>query len=738
MNKLILSSVLSAFLLLASAQTLNAQCPNDNVLVAGNLTPPGVSMSTTQTYNAGQYMLAYVEFGASYTLTTCALVSWDSQITVYEDVSGNYVAYNDDFCGLQTNLSFTANICGYVRILLDQYPCQATGTVGSVMMTQDTPGAGPTLTAAPDQSACYGTADTIGLVNNGTGGFPPYTYSWLPTTNLSAPTASQTPVTSVTTTTVYTLTLTDQSGCTASDEVQVSVLAAPPVTLGNDTTVCGTSFTIDAGNPGSSYLWNTGAGTQQLTVTQSGTYSVAVQFPSGCINTDQIVVTINTPPAYSLGSDTNSCGNNVVVDAGGGFLTYLWSTGGTSQTETITASDTISVTVTDVNGCSMTDSIEVVLNPAPLVNLGPDIVQCGGSVTLDAGNPGALFFWSNSTSSQTTNASTTGTYYVNVLTQAGCSGSDTVNVAINYQPVPSLGPDTTICLSTIILDAGNPGSTYLWSNAQTTQTVTVTSGTYLVTVTDPAGCSVNDTIVVTTNVPPNVVASNDTAICPGGTANLSASGALSYLWSNNATSNPTGVSPNTNTSYYVTGTDANGCQASDVVIVSILTPATALFTHTVSMATAYFTNQSTGALTYSWNFDDGSPLNNTSNPSHTYTVNGVYTVTLTVTGPCGTQTYTQTITISDVGMEDNELENTLSIYPNPNNGEFTVSFEFAEAKDVTIRLSDVSGREISTLQKDGVRTFNGQLGDASLANGMYFVTITTADGIVTRRISVQK
>lgn len=718
---------------------LNAQgCPNDNTLVAGNLTPPGVSLSTTQTMAAGQYMLAYVEFGAQYTLTTCSLASWDTQITVHEDVSGNYVAYNDDFCGLQTSLSFTANICGYVRIILDQYYCNPSGITCDVMMTQNTAGAAPTLTAAPDQSTCYGNADTIGIAGNGSGGLPPYAYSWLPTTNLTTPTAASSTVSSVTATAVYTLTLTDANGCTASDVVQVSVQAAAPVTLGNDTTVCATSYVLDAGNPGSAYLWNTGAGTQQITVTQSGTYSVAVQFPSGCINSDQIVITLNTPPAYSLGNDTSSCGNNIIVDAGSGFLTYAWSTGGTSQTETITTSDTISVTVTDANGCSLTDSIGITLNPAPIVNLGPDIVQCGGSRLLDAGNPGALYFWSNSTSSQTTNVATSGTYYVDVLTQAGCPGSDTINVAINYQPVQNLGPDTSICFASVVLDAGNPGSTYLWSNAQTAQMITVTSGTYYVAVTDPAGCSMNDTIVVTTNVPPNVVASNDTAICPGGTANLAATGALTYLWSNNATSNPTAVSPTTNTSYYVTGTDANGCEASDVVIVTMLSNSTALFTSNVAGATAFFTNQSTGAFTYSWNFDDGSPLDNTASPSHTYTVNGVYTVTLTVTGPCGTDTYTQTITITDVGMEDNELENTLSIYPNPNNGEFTVSFEFSVAKDVTIRLTDVSGREISTLQQDGVHVFTHELGDASLANGIYFVTITTIDGVVTRRISVQK
>lgn len=717
----------------------NAQCANDNALVAGNLTPPGVAQTTTLTYNANQYVLAWVEAGANYTVSTCSTSGWDTQITVYNDATSAFVAYNDDWCGLSSNVSFTPAFCGYVRVLLDRYYCQTSASdVGIVAMTMNTAGAGtPSLTSAPNQSACYGDPTNIGIAGNGTGGTPPYAYSWLPITNLSTPTQSSSAVTTVTTTTTYTLQLTDQNGCRDFDTVQVSVLPAPTVNLGPDTSICGTSTTLDAGNPGSSYLWNTGAGTQVISVTQSGTYSVAVQDPSGCINSDNVVITLITPPVYTLGADTSSCGNNVVIDAGSGYVSYAWSTGGTSQTETVSTTDTVAVTVIDANGCVLTDSIGVTLNPSPIVNLGPDSTQCGGSVTVDAGNPGALYFWSNSTSSQTTSVSATGTYYVDVLTQAGCSGSDTINVTINYQPVVDLGPDTSICLATVILDAGNPGSTYLWSNLATTQTVTVGSGTYDVTATDPSGCNDSDTITVTTNVPPVVTVSNDTSICVGGTATLTATGAATYLWSNNLTGATIPVSPTTNTSYYVTGTDVNGCQASDVVIVTMLASANAQFTYNVTGATANFTNQSTGAFTYSWNFGDASPANNTASPSHDYTLNGTYTVTLTITGPCGTDTYTQVITITEVGIQDADLANTLSIYPNPNSGQFTVSFEFAEAKDVVITLTDMTGRAIMTEKKDGILNYNETIG-GDLADGVYFLNIATEDGVVTRKIIVQK
>jgi len=531
----------------------------------------------------------------------------------------------------------------------------------------------------------------------------------------------------------------ENGGCSSPRvPILVNVAGAVTVNLGADTTLCGTSFAIDAGNPGSSYLWSSGQGTQVVNVTTSGTYSVTLINPIGCLGSDVITVNLLTPPSYSLGADTTSCSSSVTLDAGSGYNSYSWSTGSTTQNTTVLVNDTVGVTVVDANGCVLNDTIIVSLSPAPSVNIGPDVTQCGGSVVLDAGNPGALYFWSNSTSSQTTTVSASGTYFVNVLTQAGCSGLDTVNITINNQPVVDLGADTSICLTSVILDAGNPGCTYLWSNSSTSQIVTVGTGTFSVTATDPSGCVDRDTISVTTNVPPIVSVSQDTAICNGGTATLNAYGASTYLWSNNATGSSLAVTPTTNTAYYVTGTDINGCQASDVVIVTILPSANAQFTASVSGATVNLSNLSTGAASYSWNFGDASPVNNSASPSHTYTTNGTYTITLTVIGVCGTDTYTQVVTISEVGVQDVDIANTLSIYPNPNNGQFTVSFEFAEQKDVRVELTDVSGRIVSSIEQKKIQTYKQQLGSESLANGVYFVRIATEDGVVTRKIIVQK
>lgn len=530
----------------------------------------------------------------------------------------------------------------------------------------------------------------------------------------------------------------ENGGCSSPRvPIYINVAAAVAVNIGPDTTVCG-NITLDAGYPGSTYLWSSGQGSQTLNVTVSGTYSVTLITPIGCTGSDFATVTVNQPPAYTLGNDTSTCGNSIVLDAGSGFSSYSWSTGSTSQTTTVNTNDTVGVTVVDASGCILNDTVIVTLSPAPNVNLGPDVTQCGGSVQIDAGNPGAVYFWSNNTSSQITSVSTSGTYSVNVITQAGCSDTDTINVTINNQPDADLGPDTSICLASVILDAGNPGSTYQWSTSAVTQTVTVGTGTYHVLVTDPSGCNDRDTITVTTNVPPVVSVSQDTAICPGGTAVLNAFGAQTYLWSNNQTGASIPVSPTTNTAYYVTGTDANGCQASDVVIVSMLPASNAQFTHTLSGVTANFNNQSTGAISYSWNFGDASPVNTTASPTHTYTLNGTYTVTLTVNGPCGTDTYTQVITITEVGIADNPVANTLSIYPNPNNGQFTIAFMTEEAQDVTIEITDLAGRIVSSQTYAGVTSFNQQMDISGLTDGAYLVNVITSNGIATKKIIVHQ
>jgi gliding motility-associated-like protein len=193
----------------------------------------------------------------------------------------------------------------------------------------------------------------------------------------------------------------------------------------------------------------------------------------------------------------------------------LWSDNSTQQTLHISSSGTYGVTVTGSTGCTATSSLEVYLKPVPVVNLGPDVTQCGGSVTLDAGFPGYGFQWSTNQTVQIISVSGTGPYRVTVTDpNSGCTATGSILVTIDTIPVVNLGPDVTQCGGSVTLNAANPGGTYLWSDNSTGSTLTVTnSGIYRVTVTTARGCSSADAVQVTINPIPLVTLSEPAIVC---------------------------------------------------------------------------------------------------------------------------------------------------------------------------------------------------------------------------------
>jgi hypothetical protein len=142
------------------------------------------------------------------------------------------------------------------------------------------------------------------------------------------------------------------------DTIEVSVFD-PVLNLGNDTVLCsGTEIILDAGHPGSSYQWSTGGNTQEITVSGGGDYYVNIQHPCGNL-TDTIHISELPSPQVNFGSDTIEITNNetVTLDAGGGYLTYHWSTGATTQSIEAGQQGYYYVTVTGNNGCTGTGKV---------------------------------------------------------------------------------------------------------------------------------------------------------------------------------------------------------------------------------------------------------------------------------------------------------------------------------------------------------------------------------------------
>ncbi|HEY6162284.1 MAG TPA: T9SS type A sorting domain-containing protein [Bacteroidia bacterium] len=424
--------------------------------------------------------------------------------------------------------------------------------------------ANPSVNLGPNQTQCGGSV-TLNAGNPGS------TYLWS--------NSATTQTINVSSTGTYSVVVTNSSGCTGTGSVNVTINTPPTVNLGPNVTQCGGSVTLNAGNPGSTYLWSNSSTTQTISVSSSGTYSVTVTAANGCTGTGTVNVTINTAPTVNLGPNITQCGGSATLNAGNPGATYLWSNNATTQTISVSSSGTYSVTVTAANGCTATGSVNVTINTPPTVNLGPDVTQCDGSVTLDALNPGSSYAWSTSETTQTIIAASTGTYSVVVTDANGCTGMDQVNITINIPPSVNLGNDVTQCGGSVVVDAQNAGSTYLWSDNSTTQTITVSSsGTYSVVVTDASGCTGFDAINITINPLPIVsLALNPVNVCVNWSAYTLTGGSPSGgtysgtgVSSGNFDPSVAGIGTHTITYTY---SDVNGCtdSASQTITVNACT-----------------------------------------------------------------------------------------------------------------------------------------------------------------------
>jgi hypothetical protein len=377
----------------------------------------------------------------------------------------------------------------------------------------------------------------------------------------------------------YSVTVTNANGCSATSSPTVVTVNPNPtasITAGGPTTFCaGGSVTLTA-TSGASYLWSTGATTQAVTVTASGSYSVTVTNANGCSATSSpTVVTVKPNPTASItavGPTTFCAGGSVTLTAASGS-SYLWSTGATTQSISASAGGNYSVTVTNANGCSATSSPTVVtVNANPTASItagGPTTFCAGGSVTLTASS-GTSYLWSTGATTQAITASASGNYTVTVTNANECSATSAPTVVtVNPNPTASItaGGPTTFCEGGSVTLTASSGSSYLWSTGATTQSIAAsTSGGYSVTVTSASGCSVTSTpTTVTVNANPAapvITADGPTTFCAGGSVTLTAPASPAYLWSNGATTQS--IVASTSGNYSVTVTNANGCGSTSV------------------------------------------------------------------------------------------------------------------------------------------------------------------------------
>jgi uncharacterized repeat protein (TIGR01451 family) len=407
---------------------------------------------------------------------------------------------------------------------------------------------------------------------------------------------------------------TDSSCITLADgtsEFSLPITAAncapPSVAISGPTSYCAGSpaITLDAGAGFDTYLWSTGATTRTISVSPGATtnYTVTVTNATGCPNSDTHTVNVITTPPPTITGPTATCASTAVtLDAGAGYASYLWNTGATTQTITVSpaSTSTYSVTVSNGGSCNATDSHVVTVSANPVATVtAPGTICAGGTGTASvAPQAGATYTWSISNGTITSGAGT------NTITfTAGASGSVTLNVsvttgsctstsgAINIPiapppPVVISGPSTVCARTPFTLDAGSGHTSYLWSTGETTQTITriLNSGSqvYSVTVTTASGCTVSGSHPVNVAAAdPNASINAVNSAAPNATltATVPSQAGATYAWS---ITNGTIVSGNgTNTLTFKTGASGTtrlnstvtigSCADNDVHNISITT-----------------------------------------------------------------------------------------------------------------------------------------------------------------------
>lgn len=326
---------------------------------------------------------------------------------------------------------------------------------------------GPQADAGDDIVACTGVDTQLNSI--GSSGDAPLSYAWTGTGIVSGA-GTATPTINVNSDRSFTVTVTDVNGCTDTDIVDVTVGVAN-ASAGTDKTICeGESVQLSASG-GVTYSWSPATGLSDTEVsspiaspTTTTTYTVTVTDGNGCIDTDDVEVTVNPAPSMTFPSNATICVGESVDLTASGATTYSWSpsTGlNVTNLATVTASPTVStlytITGTSALGCELSQSVIVNVNDVPTADAGDDQILCSGETIVlngsaDAGTAPYSYAWSGgsissggTTATPTVDPSANAIYTLTVTDANGCTATDQVRVDITSGNA-NAGTDRIICM----------------------------------------------------------------------------------------------------------------------------------------------------------------------------------------------------------------------------------------------------------------------------------------------------
>jgi gliding motility-associated-like protein len=425
----------------------------------------------------------------------------------------------------------------------------------------------------------------------------------------------------------YMVTGTDINGCTNTATANIVVNPLPTVSYTispNDTVCSGTSVTL-TGSGANSYSW-TGGISNGISFTPFATsnYIVTGTDLNGCTNTATAIVNVITAPNVGIISSPGSsiCIGSSVSLSGTGATSYSWNNGvvdGVNFTPATT--NTYTVIGTNGTGCIDSASITVTVNPIPAISftIAPNDTICNGSPVSLTGVGTGSFAWSGGVVNGISfTPSATNSYTVTLTDLNGCTNTSTANIYVNSLPVVTASSNSPVCFGSSIQLSSTGGTSFSWTGPATYSSILqnntipfsslLNGGNYIVSSTDPFGCSNSDTVTVSVIVPPSglITASPSVNLCLGDTVILSSSvGSSSYLWDTGATSSSITVNPIVNTTYALTMINPPFCNGivQDFITVNVYSQPTATIVATTDTVCsgAGVSLMANGGVGYSWN-----------------------------------------------------------------------------------------------------------------------------------------
>jgi hypothetical protein len=595
--------------------------------------------------------------------------------------------------------------------------------------------------------------------------------------------------------------MTDANGCQFTNSYTLTQPTPLVSSVSSPTYACGTNISCNGAADGSidlsaqggndclpySYLWSNGATTEDVSGLTAGTYSVTVTDDGGCQTVSTITLTEPAPLAGTVQLSVYACGYNIScqgesdgsidLSATGGATcqpyAYLWSTGATTEDVSGLAAGTYSVTITDVNGCTISYTYTLT-EPAKLVSPGVrSVFACGYHVSCFGAADGSInlnpaggadcqpysYVWSNGATTEDLNNLTAGTYSVTVTDVNGCSANTTFTL-LQPNPVMTTGTQSIYnCGYNVSCNGASDGSinltatggadcqsySYLWSNGATTEDLNnIPAGTYSVTVTDANGCFATQSFTLTQPAPLFIEAGPNQTVyagypgqdCATLTATGQTGGCAPYqiVWTddNGTTIGNTAtvtVCPQVSTTYYVTLSDQNGCSYTDSLLVCAIDVVCGQSGNNPQIQICHIPPGNPGGqMTMCL------PLPAVAN----HLAHGDYLGACSVgpNPPCdfgGNAKVAENNGDQGAGAESLERMTEMEAYPNPFETNTTLKFSVSETQQVTIEVFDLKGERIAVLfegEVEGNVEQKVMFQPEGITDGIFMARMTTSTGEV--------